>query len=124
LSRNIESSTIEFGQVWKAIRDYKITIYSHQKGCVIPKDTRVVVLNTPMPEAIGFNIMPLTSKSLDERLVPNLERMELRKEGFGVTVTIEYFKRHFILDGNQKIEFDSTDASLLWNQLINDKTRK
>ena|SRR3989338_1472430 len=115
----MKSQDIKFGQVWKAVKDYKITMYSEHTNCVIPKGTRVVVLNTPVPEAIGFSIMPLTSKGLDKKLIPNLEQMELHKEGFGVVVNKEYFKRKFILDDNQEIVFDSDDASKFWKKVTN-----
>ena len=114
---------IIFGQVWKATKDYKILEeWSQQKGCVIPRNTRVVVLNTPICGALGFNIMPLVSKGLDKRLMPNLEQMKREKEGFGVSVNIEYFKRNFILDKNQTIEFDNTDAETFWKWVAKEKT--
>lgn len=44
-----DKAAIKFSQVWRAIKDYKIPEeWSPQKGCIIPKDTRVVVLNTPI----------------------------------------------------------------------------
>lgn len=111
-------SGIKFGQVWKAKEDYKITIHSRQEGCVIPKDTRIVVLNTPEWSAKGFDIIPLTSKGLDRRLVPDLKQMEKDKEGFGVTITIEYFKKKFVLDKDQTIAFDNNDASEFWKRIV------
>ena len=107
---------IKFGHVWKAMKDYKIEEeWSLQKDCIIPKNTRVVVLSAPVYGATGFCIMPLTSKGLDKQLVPNLKQMEIEKEGFGVSVNIEYFKRNFVLDENQTIEFDNIDAEKFWN---------
>jgi hypothetical protein len=50
--------------------------------------------------------------------VPNLEQMELKKEGFGVGVNIEYFKRKFVLDDDQEIKFDNPDAERFWNLVI------
>ncbi|MCX5713235.1 MAG: hypothetical protein NT033_00135 [Candidatus Omnitrophica bacterium] len=109
---------INFGQVWKATKDYKIPEeWSSQKGCIIPKNTRVVVLNAPVYGALGFYIMPLTSKGLDKRLTPNLKQMEIEKEGFGVTINIEYFKQYFVLDDDQKIVFDNSDAEEFWNRV-------
>ncbi len=106
---------INFGQVWKAIKDYKIEEeWSPQKGCVILKNTRVIALSAPIYGAVGFCIMPLTSKGLDKRLVPNLKQMEIEKEGFGVNINIEYFKSNFVLDENQTIEFDNSDAEIFW----------
>ena len=113
----MKTQDIKFGQVWKAVKDYKITMYSEHTNCVIPKGTKIVVLNTPVPEAIGFHIMPLTSKGIDKKLIPNLRQMELHKEGFGVVVNKEYFKRRFILDDNQEIKFDSDDASKFWKEI-------
>jgi hypothetical protein len=114
----MKNQDIKFGQVWKAVKDYKITMYSTHTNCVIPKGARVVVLNTPMPEAIGFSIMPLTSKNIDKKLVPNLKQMELHKEGFGVVVNTEYFKKRFVLDDDQKIEFNSGDSAEFWEKII------
>lgn len=109
---------IKFRQIWKTIEDYKITAYSDHIGCIIPKGTRIIVLNTPMPGALGFYIMPLTSKGLDKKLVPNLKEMELHKEGFGVAVTTGYFKKWFVIDENQKIEFDNKDAEKFWETIV------
>ncbi len=115
-------SEIKFGQVWKAIKNYKVPeLWSPQKGCVIPKDTRVIVLNSPINGALGFTIMPLISKGLDKRLYPNLKQMEFLKEGFGVSVNIEYFKKYFVLDENQAIEFDNSDAEIFWKWVTKNK---
>lgn len=113
----MKTQDIKIGQVWKAVKDYKVTMYSDYSNCVIPNGTRVVVLNTPVPEAIGFYVLPLTSQGIDKRLIPNLRQMELHKDGFGVVVNKEYFKRKFILDDNQKIEFDNEDAFEFWKKV-------
>jgi len=121
---NNKHPDIKFGQVWRATRDFRISIYSPQKACIIPKGTKIVVLHTPINGAIVFNIMPLISKGLDERLVPNLKNMETKKEGFGVLVNIEYFKRWFVLDENQKVEFDNKDAADFWRNIITVRNKK
>lgn len=110
---------IRLGQVWKAKKDYEITEpYSEHLGCIIPKDTRVVVLHTLRRDAKGFLIMPLTSKNLDKKLVPDLKQMELSKEGFGVLVLTEIFLKYFILDKDQTQNFDNADAAQLWKKII------
>lgn len=112
---------IAFGQVWKTIKDYRITEpYSEHYNCVIPKDTRIVVLSIPRSDsgALGFYIMPLTSKGLDKKLVPNLRQMELNKEGFGVIVLFKEFTEYFVLDENQEIVFDNTDAAEFWQKIV------
>jgi hypothetical protein len=110
---------IRLGQVWKAIKDYTITEpYSEHRGCIIPKDTRVVILHTLRRGAQGFYIMPLTSKNLDKKLVPDLKQMALNKEGFGVLVLNKNFFKYFILDKNQTLDFDNADAGQLWKRII------
>jgi hypothetical protein len=112
---------IAFGKVWKAVKDYRITEpYSEQYNCVIPKNTRVVVLHTPRRDsgALGFDIMPLTSKGLDKKLVPNLKQMELNKEGFGIIVLFRKFEEYFVLDEDQEIAFDNTDATEFWQKIV------
>lgn len=109
---------IKFDQVWRAAKDYKIPEkWSPQKDCVIPRGTRAVVLNTPILGAKNFFIMPLTSKGIDKRLVPDLKQMETAKEGFGVSIDIEHFKRYFVLDDDQKIVFDNADVKEFWETI-------
>lgn len=110
---------IRLGQVWKATKDYEITEpYSEHLGCIIPKDTRVVVLHTLRRGAKGFLIMPLTSKNLDKKLVPDLKQMEFNKEGFGILVLTKDFLKYFILEKDQTLNFDNADASQLWKKII------
>lgn len=109
---------IKFGQVWKAIKNYKIPeSWSDQKDCIIPKGTRIVILNSLVKGAMGFHIMPLTSKGLNKKLVPNLKQMEYLKEGYGISVNKEYFKRYFIIDTDQEITFDNADAKEFWETI-------
>jgi len=110
---------IKFGQVWKAIKNYEITEWwSPQKGCSIPKGTRIVILNDPVQSATHLDIMLLNSKGLDEKLSPNLAKMEKEKEGFGVTVELKKFSDCFRLDDNQEITFDNSDAAEFWKTIL------
>lgn len=110
---------IRLGQVWKATRDYEISeSYSEYQGCIIPKGTRVVVLHTLRRDAQGFSIMPLTSKNLDKKLVPDLNQMELHKVGYGILVITKIFLKNFVLEKDQTLNFDNTDAAELWRRII------
>ena len=109
------SDPVKIGQIWKAIRDFKMMFYGFE-GCVIPKGTRVIIISVPIPLLQKFyHIMPLTSKGLDERLLPNIEKMKHEKEGYGVPANKHYFKQYFALDENQEIKFDNLDAEKFWN---------
>jgi hypothetical protein len=110
---------ILFGQVWKAISDYRIIeLYSKHQGCIMPRSTRVVVLNTPRRGANGFYVLPLISRNLDKRLSPDLKQMDLNKEGFGVLVLTNKFLKSFSLDKDQKIDFDNTNAAQFWKTIV------
>jgi hypothetical protein len=114
-----ERNVIKFGQVWKAVKDYQISeSWSFQKDCVILFNSRVVVVNTPVRGATHFHILLLNSKGLDERLSPNLEKMEKEKEGFGITIEIKKFRECFVKDDNQSISFDNADAAMLWEEIL------
>ena len=80
------------------------------KNCIIPKGTRIVILNKPPKEATAFHFMCITTKRLNKKLLPDLKQMEMRKEGFGITIFIETFFNYFKLDKNQKIEFTQSAA--------------
>lgn len=111
---------IKFGQVWKTNRDYLIDEPQavEYRGCIIPKDTRILVLNTPLSGSAGFHIMPIISKGLNKKLVPDLKLMEERKEGFGIIVLIEKFKKYFVFDENQDVKFDNSDSDKFWKTVI------
>lgn len=113
-----EKNKIKFGQVWKATKDYHITEWwSPQKNLIIPKETRVVALGPPVWGKKYFDILLLSSKDLDDKLTPNLEKMEEEKEGFGVSVEIVKFKECFTLDADQTILFDNHDAAVFWKEI-------
>ena len=109
------SNRVKMGQIWKAMHDFKVT-FTGFEGCIIPKDTRVVVISIPFPIIQSFyHVMPLTTYGLDERLLPNIDKMKREKEGYGVPVDKHCFKRSFTIDENQKIVFDNPDVEKFWN---------
>ena len=75
-----------------------------------------MVLHDPIPGAKGFSIMPLSSKNIHESLIPNSKRMELLKEGFGITVLIKKFTKYFTHDRKQKVTFDNAGARRFWKE--------
>ena len=114
-----QKDKIKFGQVWIAVKDYLIDEqWSLQKGSVIPKEARVVVVAPPPWRKKIFGILILNSKGLDERLSPNLAKMEEEKEGFGVDVVMGKFEDCFVLDENQSIAFDSQDTATFWKTIL------
>lgn len=112
-------SKMEFGQVWNAIKDYQITeSWSLQKNSVIPCGTRIVTLRPPVFGKKYFGILLLNSKGLDERLSPDLLKMEKEKEGFGIAVEIKKFRECFVLDENQSILFDNENTAIFWREIL------
>jgi len=113
--------SVRKGQVWKAVDDFKMTFFGFE-GCVIPKSTRIVIVSVPIFLLQKFyDIMPLTLKGLDERLIPNIEKMKREKEGYGVPINKHSLKRWFVLDKDQEIKFDNPDAEKFWN-FVNGKS--
>jgi len=107
---------VNFCQVWRAVKDYKITEwYSPQLNCILPKGVRVVILNDPPLEATTVGVMPLTSKGLDKKLL--FDKKQKYYEGYAVIMNLENLKKYFVLDVNQKIEFDNEDAKEFWNMI-------
>ena len=110
---------IKFGQVWKLVKDFPIREkWSVQRGCVIPKGRRVVVLNDPVSGASVFGVLILNSKGLSGKLVPNLKQIYQRKEGFAVLVDIRRFLKYFVKDKNRKIIFDHADSRKFWKDIV------
>ena len=106
---------IKSNQVWKAIKDYCIIEpYSDQRGCVIPSGTRIIVLQDPPPGAEALHIMPLSSKGIDERLIPNMKKIFDQKTGFGVLLSKKNFLEYFELDINQIMSFDNQEIEKFW----------
>ena len=110
---------IRFGRVWRAVKDYEMPAYSgKQKGCVIPKGTRIVVLNSPPPGATAVHCMCIDTDGLDSSLLPNLRMMEYLKEGFGVTIGLDGLQTDFVLDEDQSVEFSHEDSRIFYQRIL------
>lgn len=115
------------GEVYRAINDIQIMggiIYKRPASsgfsAILPKGTRVVIMDDPPPGANGADVWPLNYRELEEKIISKEERCLEYYHGYGIIVLFEQLNCHFVkeaIDINQ-IRFDDKKIQKEWKFIV------
>lgn len=123
--RYLANHRVQLGQVFRAVNDvrvgvsvlYKAPGSSGHEGILL-KDTRVVIENSPPSGATHVYALPLNYAELEKSLVPDKERTHPQYQGYGISIHLEYLKRHFVRENDAAVTFDDARASAHWQLVL------
>jgi len=81
------------GDVLEAIDDLPVSVVTHWEApftgsasAVLPRATRVEVIDDPVPHAVGFGARPLDLAALEPILVPAEDRAQPKYDSYSLTL--------------------------------------
>lgn len=124
---------VKLGQVYRATKDIITIGISILKPagsggfyCTIPKGTKIVIDNDPLPWSIarGAYAVPLNYRDLEDKLVPSEERKSAIYNMYALTVTFKDLKKYFVREDIdiKEIKFDDAKMQAYFDERIREKT--
>lgn len=117
----------KFGEVYRLINDIQVMggiLYKRPTSAgffaILPKGTKIVIMNDPPLDANGVEAWPLNYKELEKKIVPKEERELDYYQGYGITLLLEQINNHFVKEhiSIKHIRFDDKKIQREWEVIV------
>lgn len=126
---------VRLGQVYRALEDVNalgvVILNAPGSGgfyCIIPRGTRIVIDNEPLPWPIsrGAYAAPLNYKELEEKLVPLEELRSPVYRSYALSITFKDLKKYFVREEVEvkDIKFDDDSIQVYFEERVREQKER